>query len=161
MDTYVIGDSFGFQDGISQPLMKGIDELDADAAVNMNTDPELLIVTEDTWSEEGSVPRPKWMYDGSFLVFRKLEQNVKGFEALIGQWHDKNCESKAHMGAKLMGRWQSGKCHIVASILRPVGILLLADNSHNRCSTCHARVSHRGLEGSGHCETDQQLHFHG
>jgi deferrochelatase/peroxidase EfeB len=161
LDTYVIGDSFGFEDGISQPLMNGIDELDANAAVNMNTDPRLLIVTADTWSEEDTVERPTWMYDGSFLVFRKLEQNVKGFEALVAQWQMKNCESKAHMGAKLIGRWQSGKCHIVASILRAVGILLLADDSHNRCSTRHARLSHRGLEGSGHCETDQQLHFHG
>src|SRR5580704_588169 len=86
LDTYVIGDSFGFEDGISQPLMNGIDELDANAAVNMNTDPRLLIVTADTWSEEDTVERPTWMYDGSFLVFRKLEQNVRGFEALVAQW---------------------------------------------------------------------------
>ena len=130
MGTYVIGVSFGFEDGISQPRMNGIDELEpepANGGVNMNTDPKLLIVTEQTSSEEGGVERPKWMYDGSFLVFRKLEQNVKAFEDLTDQWQAKKCESKAHMGAKLMGRWQSGKCHIVASILGLVGMLLLAD----------------------------------
>lgn len=102
---------FGFEDGISQPRMNGIDELEpepANGGVNMNTDPKLLIVTEQTSSEEGGVERPKWMYDGSFLVFRKLEQNVKAFEDLTDQWQTKKCESKAHMGAKLMGRWQSG-----------------------------------------------------
>jgi hypothetical protein len=130
LDTYIIGGSFGFEDGISQPLMNGIDEPEpgsnANTAVNMYTDPRLLIVTGDT-KRESSIPRPPWMENGSFLVFRKLEQNVKAFEDLTEQWEEKGCESKEHMGAKLMGRWKSGKGHIVASILRLVGIFLLAD----------------------------------
>ena len=123
--TYIIGRSFGFEDGISQPRMGGIDELEpqpdsnASAVVNMNTDPKLLIVTPDTFAEVGGIKRPDWMHDGSFLVFRKLEQDVKAFEELTSKWKTVNCESKEHMGAKLMGRWKSGKCQTIwASILR-------------------------------------------
>ena len=104
-----IDDSFGFEDGISQPLMGGIDELDRGDPANMNTDPSLIIVTPDTHNESDDSTRPVWMNDGSFVVFRKLEQNVKGFEALTDQWQKFQCAGKAHMGAKLMGRWQSGK----------------------------------------------------
>jgi hypothetical protein len=157
LDTYITGDSFGFEDGISQPRMIGIDDPEpgsnGNAAVNMNTDPKLLIVTKDTWSEEGSITRPDWMYNGSFLVFRKLEQNVQAFEKLTSQWKEKNCENKEHMGAKLMGRWQSGKCSIMALFCALWGYCFMLMNCHNRCSTCHAQISHSGLDGSGFCET--------
>jgi hypothetical protein len=110
--------------------MNGINEQEpgsnANTDVNMYTDPRLLIVTGDT-KRESSIPRPPWMENGSFLVFRKLEQNIKAFEDLTEQWEKKGCESKEHMGAKLMGRWKSGKCHILASILVLVGIFLLAE----------------------------------
>ena len=100
--------SFGFQDGISQPLMDGVDELDRNGPPNMNTDPSIIIVAKDT-HHEGGVSRPKWMHDGSFVVFRKLEQDVEGFEKLTGRFEEFKCASKAHMGAKLVGRWPSGK----------------------------------------------------
>ncbi|KAL9036969.1 MAG: hypothetical protein Q9214_005903 [Letrouitia sp. 1 TL-2023] len=66
----------------------------------MNTDPNLTIVTPTT-HHEGKTPRPVWMH-GSFVVFRKLEQNVKGFEALTDQWQKYQCASKAHMGAPIV-----------------------------------------------------------
>jgi len=99
--------SFGFMDHISQPLMEGIDDINPiKPSFSMVTDPEVLIVLENTHSEAGK--RPEWMYNGSFLVFRKLEQNVAGFEKLAQTFADHGCKSKAHMGAKLMGRWETG-----------------------------------------------------
>lgn len=125
MNTYANDHSFGFEDGISQPLMGGMDEFERFGPPNMNTDPKIIIVGENTHHERETL-RPEWMYDGSFIVFRKLEQNVKGFEALTDQWQKYNCTSKAHMGAKLMGRWQSGKRLIVASVPSPFGNINLA-----------------------------------
>ena len=100
--------------------MGGIDKFERSGPPNMNTDPNIIIVTSTT-HHEGETERPDWMHDGSFIVFRKLEQNVEGFEALTDQWQNYKCASKAHMGAKLVGRWQSGKLLIVASVPSPFG----------------------------------------
>lgn len=116
-NTYATDHSFGFEDGVSQPLMGGIDQLERFGPPNMNTDPNILIVRPTT-HHEGETSRPEWMYDGSFVVFRKLEQNVESFEALTDQWQQFHCASKAHMGAKLVGRWQSGK-HLVMTSVDP------------------------------------------
>lgn len=89
-------------------------------AYTPNVDPELLIVTKET-AKESTDSRPDWMYDGSFLVFRKLEQDVGAFEARTKEWSEKIKQSKEYVGAKLMGRWPSGKSHRVAPILCLVG----------------------------------------
>ena len=137
MNTYATDHSFGFEDGVSQPLMGGMDNLEQHGPPNMNTDPNIIIVTPTT-HHEGETSRPVWMYDGSFVVFRKLEQNVQGFEALTDQWQKYQCLSKGHLGAKLMGRWQSGKRLSSASVPSPLEILILlpADDSHGRCFHC-------------------------
>ncbi|KAK5657380.1 hypothetical protein OQA88_2950 [Cercophora sp. LCS_1] len=100
---------FGFEDGISQPLIEGVDDDKAVLATpSMVTNPQILLVTKDTRTFEGGIQRPEWMHQGSFLVFRKLEQNVKAFNALKQDFAKYGCESPEHMGAKLMGRWPSG-----------------------------------------------------
>jgi Dyp-type peroxidase family len=52
---------------------------------------------------------PAWSRDGSYLVFRRLRQDVAGFHralhALVGPTGLKN---RAQVGAKLVGRWPSG-----------------------------------------------------
>ncbi|KAK3345917.1 hypothetical protein B0T25DRAFT_505989 [Lasiosphaeria hispida] len=103
---------FGFQDGISQPLMYGIDDTPpkpdpgASATSTMDTEPSILIVTKDTHRADSD--RPVWMHRGSFLVLRKLEQDVEAFHELTKKYNAYNCQSPDHMGAKLMGRWPSG-----------------------------------------------------
>lgn len=53
--------------------------------------------------------RPKWMVDGSFLVFRKLEQDVQGWNDLTSKYKLAGCDSAEQFGAKLMGRWANGE----------------------------------------------------
>ena len=52
--------------------------------------------------------RPAWMINGSFLAFRKLEQDVQGWNDLVKRFADANCKDEEHCGAKLMGRWRNG-----------------------------------------------------
>ena len=67
--------------------------------------------------------RPEWTKDGSFMVFRNLEQDVLGFEAYIKQrgvnWRKHvpdpdavqppltDQEGADLMGAQIVGRWKS------------------------------------------------------
>ena len=139
--------------------MRGIDQLEQHGPPNMNTDPSLIIVTPSS-NHESKIVRPGWMNNGSFVVFRKLEQNVKGFEALTSQWEKYGCRSKEHMGAKLVGRWQSGKRLTAASIplLVETPVPLTVYISHDRCS--HCQVSQRGHKRPRERQIDQQLRLY-
>jgi Dyp-type peroxidase family len=110
---------FGFRDGISQPPVRGFDVSDAAA------DPTSTRVGSDRPIAAGEFvfgypnssgrqrPAPSWMKDGSFQVFRRLAQDVKG-------WHEQveRLRNAAAMGgpvpssdavaASLIGRWKSG-----------------------------------------------------
>ncbi|KAK1757120.1 Dyp-type peroxidase [Echria macrotheca] len=102
---------FGFEDAISQPLMKDIDTIPTlpSGAFSMVTDPEILMVTEETHRPDPALKRPDWMHQGSFLVFRKLQQDVDAFNALCDQnYANLGCQNASHLSAKLMGRWPSG-----------------------------------------------------
>lgn len=108
-------DSFGFNDGISHPQVFGIDDslkfkldnvIQADDTSNF-IEPGVIIVGRR--GDGGS--KPQWMNDGSFLVFRKLEQHVgKWNDFVFNKWKDAGSKNAAQFGAQLMGRWQSGKC---------------------------------------------------
>jgi Dyp-type peroxidase family len=56
----------------------------------------------------GNPVAPLWAEDGSFLVFRRLRQDVHAFHAFL---HDQAAElgvTPAALGARLVGRWASG-----------------------------------------------------
>ena len=83
----------------------------------MLTGQEIITVVDP--SDNKPSARPKWMEDGSFLVFRKLEQDVGAFRELINgpfpktgapsiKAVDIGCTNADQLGAKLMGRWPSG-----------------------------------------------------
>jgi deferrochelatase/peroxidase EfeB len=118
LGAYLTGGSFGFEDGISQPLLRPIDDVHVTTAVNMFTDPHIIIVTDKTKNEAtDQTRRPPWMYNGSFLAFRKLEQDVKAFEELTDKHKEYGCTTKGLLGAKLMGRWPTGKFYVGTPIL--------------------------------------------
>ena len=123
-------EQFGYKDGISQPGVKGFDPADLSAT---NVDPTATLGyvqghpgTEIIEAGEFILGRPveaasgaqfapppdlKWMLDGSFQVFRRLNQDVPGFEAQ--EQHNLNPLSpndplRDRIGALMVGRWKSG-----------------------------------------------------
>lgn len=92
---------FGYNDGISQPAVDGIDK----APKGQDTIEQGVILCN-RGSNTGH--HPDWMTDGSFMCFRKLEQNVPAWNKFLvdasntlGTWSDQ-------LGARLIGRWKSG-----------------------------------------------------
>ncbi|EON68703.1 hypothetical protein W97_07961 [Coniosporium apollinis CBS 100218] len=103
---------FGFEDGISQPAVKDIDDNGADPEVPDNViDRHVILVGYDTRNIHAQQP---WMKNGSFLCFRKLEQHVDKWNQAVVSIAEKANESPERVGAKLMGRWPSG-CPIMLS----------------------------------------------
>jgi len=104
---------FGYADGISQPLFLANDIDRQPSAVEWNdaTDPGLLLVKEPSHDAAD--------HFGSFLVFRKLEQNVKAFKnaegdnkGIPGQLpivKDVDGDNNDELaGAMLVGRFENG-----------------------------------------------------
>jgi Dyp-type peroxidase family len=120
---------FGFKDGISQPAIAGL------TRSSKQTEPiaagEFLIGYPDedgNVSGTGNQPAPQpdtpdynpqapappaadlppWAKDGSFVVFRRLRQNVKGFNDFVASEGPSAGLDSERLAAKLVGRWKSG-----------------------------------------------------
>jgi Dyp-type peroxidase family len=88
---------FGYRDGISEPAVDG----------SPGTGDFVLGYPDSA----GQVSRsgPAWTRDGSYLVFRRLHQDVAGFhQALDVLTKNAGLKNRAQLGAKLFGRWPSG-----------------------------------------------------
>ncbi|KAF2451251.1 Dyp-type peroxidase [Karstenula rhodostoma CBS 690.94] len=105
---------FGFLDGISQPALKGVDNvggkkpLPGQSLVDLGV--ALLGRSGDTVKGRAS-----WAKDGSFLAFRKLPQFVPEFDRFleekskpISDDFDDAPTPADILGARMMGRWKSG-----------------------------------------------------
>ncbi|KAB8217587.1 hypothetical protein BDV33DRAFT_137433 [Aspergillus novoparasiticus] len=100
---------FGYEDHISQPKIDGLDD-DPAPGEPQACPPGYIFL-----GHEGDPERrrgPKWAKEGSFLVFRQLNQKVPEFEAELKRLAEKipgnyggNPEK---LGAHMMGRWKSG-----------------------------------------------------
>ena len=80
----------------------------------MQTDQNIITITSKPPATQDGIEadptrRPSWMINGSFLAFRKLEQDVQGWNNLVSKFADANCKNEEHCGAKLMGRWKNGE----------------------------------------------------
>ena len=114
---------FGFKDGISQPGVRGL------TTPSDPTNPDQGIPGQDLlWPGEfvigqptqvggtqpltamgpPSIGGPAWTSNGSYLVFRRLTQDVAGFRDFVAQTATAQGISTDLMGAKLMGRYKSG-----------------------------------------------------
>ncbi|CUA72642.1 Peroxidase 2 [Rhizoctonia solani] len=98
---------FGWEDGISNPAIKGIGEPLPGQRV---LPPGVILCGK----AKDSVPnRPEWALEGSFLAFRQLEQLVPEFDKFLidnpivlpGLTREQGSEL---LGARLVGRWKSG-----------------------------------------------------
>lgn len=123
---------FGFKDGISQPGVRRFNRPDPTNKQDSEHPGAFLIfpgefvlgyprqgaLNDNNSQPSQSLPPlsvPAWMQDGSFMVFRRLNQDVLDFEAQVISLMDSL--QAAHpsvsitqdlMSAKLVGRWQSG-----------------------------------------------------
>jgi Dyp-type peroxidase family len=88
---------FGYRDGISKPQLDGLPGTG-----------DFVLGYPDT-AGELSVSGPAWTRDGSYLVFRRLRQDVAGFHrGLNAMTKSAGLKNRAQLGAKLVGRWPSG-----------------------------------------------------
>nr|I2DBY3.1 RecName: Full=Dye-decolorizing peroxidase; Short=MepDyP; Flags: Precursor [Mycena epipterygia]AFJ79725.1 dye-decolorizing peroxidase precursor [Mycena epipterygia] len=100
---------FGFLDGISQPAVNGF--TDTVLPGQTPVDPGLFLLGESGDPSQDS--RPSWAVDGSFLVFRQLQQFVPEFNQFLAD-HPLDIpgrtaeEGSELLGARMVGRWKSG-----------------------------------------------------
>jgi Dyp-type peroxidase family len=132
---------FGFQDGISQPGVRGrLHDFPGDFITPRTIDPSCQ---PDAWlyglpgqylvwpgefvfgyprsaadpliPGQVNLPGPAWSRNGSYLVFRRLRQDVAGFRAFLAESAERLARQPGFegvtpewVGARLVGRWPSG-----------------------------------------------------
>ncbi|KAJ7624892.1 fungal peroxidase [Roridomyces roridus] len=98
---------FGYLDGISNPAIQGFDDNPLPGQASVATGEILLGEVNDTMT------RPAWAKDGSFFVFRQLEQLVPEFDKYLTDNPIVESgltvqEGADLLGARMIGRWPSG-----------------------------------------------------
>jgi Dyp-type peroxidase family len=122
---------FGFLDGISQPGIRGYVSDDSTDLLTPRQNPgnphqgkpgqDLLWPGEFVFGypgqdvqkpveEPGQIVRagPDWAANGSFLVFRRLRQDVGAFHSFLYETGKRLQRSPEFIGAKIVGRWPGG-----------------------------------------------------
>lgn len=94
---------FGFRDGVSQPLIDGVDNKKAQRPGQQTKlfKPEEFVLS-DLSGEQA------WANEGSFMVYRRLRQDVKRFWQFMEEQSASLGMSPEKLGAKFVGRWKSG-----------------------------------------------------
>jgi Dyp-type peroxidase family len=106
---------FGFRDGLSQPepdpetLQDG---WTADAENDVVEPGEIIVGLRDEYGEERAVG-PDWVKNGSYLVFRRLRQDVAEFRRTLKRQTPVLAAkipkvTEDFVAARLVGRWPSG-----------------------------------------------------
>lgn len=113
-DTYVSKTSrepFGFLDGLSQPSVEGTEALKKDN-VQMQTTVkagEFILGYKNEFDLYPPMPtNPRLGSNGSYLVYRKLEQDVAGFWNYAFRQAGGEQAVAEVLAAKMVGRWRSG-----------------------------------------------------
>jgi Dyp-type peroxidase family len=114
---------FGFLDGLSNPAVEG---MPGGRSSNLIGNPdgnggflpvpagEFILGYPGLGREQRDLPMPgRLAVNGTFLVFRKLAQNVKSFRAYVADQHEKLKQvfpgvTCGFIAAKMVGRWPDG-----------------------------------------------------
>lgn len=107
---------FGFRDGLSQPFanLRLEDPLPGGGTpTNEGWKPvaagEIFLDQRDEDDEAHRFPISEALRAGStYLVFRKLEQDVHGFREFLGQRRPSGTPARALLAAQMIGRWPDG-----------------------------------------------------
>ena len=92
---------FGFRDGVSQPLIKGVDDKKIKTSKQIPLESKDFVLS----NLEGDL---SWANDGSFLVYRRLRQDVDGFWEFMNTKAAELGMTPEKLAAKFIGRWKSG-----------------------------------------------------
>jgi Dyp-type peroxidase family len=100
--------SFGFKDGIGQPAVEGSGIPGSDPDERPIKAGEFILGYPDETGSVGPVPTPEILgRNGTYLVFRKLHTRVAAYRQYL-RAKAASREEEALLGAKMVGRWQSG-----------------------------------------------------
>ena len=101
---------FGYRDGISQPAVAGFDGPPKPGQVQ----PGEFVLGYPREPETGNAPavvesdsNPSWLANGSFLVFRRLRQDVRAFDEFVRDAAGDPANEELFR-AKVVGRYRSG-----------------------------------------------------
>ena len=100
--------SFGFKDGIGQPIVEGTDVVAAHPGEQPVKAGEFLLGYPDETGSLPPMPSPNVLgRNGTYLVFRKLHTRVAAYRQYL-RARTASRDEAALLGAKMVGRWQSG-----------------------------------------------------
>jgi Dyp-type peroxidase family len=116
---------FGFRDGVSQPGVRGLTQTPKPGQAMIWPGQFVLgLPRQDDANPErplDPLPCPDWAKNGSFVVLRRLRQDVDGFwknmkdeAARIGSGPEFPGLDHTHLASMLVGRWPSGAPFVLA-----------------------------------------------
>jgi Dyp-type peroxidase family len=101
-------EAFGFRDGISHPAIEGSGIPGSNPQEQPFKAGEFILGYPDETGEIPPMPSPEVLgKNGTYIVFRKLHQRVAAFRQFL-KTNSTSPEAEDLLGAKMMGRWQSG-----------------------------------------------------
>jgi Dyp-type peroxidase family len=106
---------FGFADGLSQPQVEGLDDRWGEPRPGVRgyrrsiRPGEFVLGYPDQEDVLPAAPEPAdFSHDGSYLVYRKLHQDVAGFRTLLRDHAGHHQGQQEWLAARLIGRWRDG-----------------------------------------------------
>jgi len=100
--------SFGFKDGIGQPAVEGSGRPPTDPHERPLKAGEIILGYPDETGELPAMPTPDVLgRNGTYVVFRKLHTRVAAYRSYL-RARAANRKEEELLGAKMVGRWQSG-----------------------------------------------------
>ncbi len=100
--------SFGFKDGIGQPAVEGSGRPSSHPSEEPLKAGEIVLGYPDETGELPPMPTPEVLgRNGTYVVFRKLHTRVAAYRQYL-RAKAASREDEALLGAKMVGRWQSG-----------------------------------------------------
>ena len=115
--AFTTKEHFGFTDGFGNPEYLGVERSSQPGQGKLLPNGkwaplatgELLLGYADEAGELPIAPIPHLLAsNGTFMVYRKLHQNVAAFRAYLDEWSARYAGGKEKLASKFIGRWRDG-----------------------------------------------------